>query len=191
MSRIPLVTVTLYAMYFTGSIYFDYATFDVWRLYSTLLAAGSRANIDVEWQEFLVDDPDWSAPTTRLLAASASVRAAFPIQHQRFVQALLTLIFEEKDDPRSESTLLVAARVAGIDGPSVASGAGEAGRELLESQTVEARELGVSAVPTIVREGPPVHVRTTGAASQGDPVRRLEMIDTMLTDDGIWALTKP
>ena len=179
------------AMFFSGTIYFDYATFDVWRVYTTLLSASDRATVDVEWREFLVDEPDWSVPTTRLLAASAAVGSMHPMQHQRFAQAMLTLIFEQKDDPRSDTILHVAARVAGIDSEQVISAGENEGRSLLIAQSAEASELGVGAVPTIVRNGPPVHIRTTGAATQGNPVRRLEMIDAMLSDDGIWALTKP
>jgi hypothetical protein len=51
--------------------------------------------------------------------------------------------------------------------------------------------LGVARVPTIVRQGPPVYVKTTGAANFGDSVARLELINRMLDDDGIWEMSKP
>ncbi len=54
-----------------------------------------------------------------------------------------------------------------------------------------ARELGVSKVPTIVRQGPPVYIKTTGAAAYGDPVARLELVNSMLNDDGMWEMSKP
>jgi hypothetical protein len=62
---------------------------------------------------------------------------------------------------------------------------------LLVASTEAARKLGVSDVPTVVATGPPVHIKMTHAANYGNAVRRLELINRMLGDDGIWSLTKP
>ncbi len=183
-------------MEFTGRIFFNFETFDVWRIYSTLLNASRDRSVSVAvtWEEFLVDDldPGGRIPAkTRALGACAAVRRAHPDQHQRFAQALLHLIYEEKDDPKKDSTLAVAARVAGLDGDEVVATAIDPGIELLVATSEQARELGVHDVPTIVGDGPPLYIKTTGAANYGSAVLRLELINRMLHDDGIWTMAKP
>lgn len=183
-------------MDFKGRIFFNFETYDVWRLYSTALKASrdKNVNVDVTWEEFLVEevDTDRSVPAkTRALGACAVVRDQFPEQHQRFVQALLTLVYQEKDDPRKDTTLAVAAKVAGIDAEPVIAGALEPGLSLLMETSRAARELGVANVPTIVHNGPALYVKTTAAASYGSAVLRLDLINRMLGDDGLWEMTKP
>jgi predicted DsbA family dithiol-disulfide isomerase len=184
-------------MEFTGRIFFNFETHDVWRIYSTLVGAARTGSVQVAvtWKEFLVDEVDPAgtiSPKVRALAACAAVRAGHEEeQHQRFVQALLTLIFEEKDDPRADTTLAVAAKVAGIDPGEVISRAIDPGVSLLRAGSAAAREIGVSDVPTIVGSGPPLLIKTSGAANYGNPVRRLELIHHMLHDDGVWMLKKP
>ncbi len=150
--------------------------------------------VNVTWEEFLVANIDLAeppAPKVRMLAACAAVHDAFPDAWQRFNQAMLTLLFEEKDDPRKDTTLLVAARVAGIPGEDVVTHTDDVGLELLVAGSAEARKLGVTAVPTVMHNGPPVHITTTAAANYGNAVYRLELINRMLRDDGIWSMTKP
>lgn len=188
--------VSLRSVEFAGRIFFDFETFDVWRLYRTALEASRDAtvSVSVSWEEFLVRDVDPDgriAPKVRALATCAYVRDTHPDAWQRFNQALLTLIYEEKDDPAKDTTLAVAAAVAGIDAEEVIAGALEPGLELLVASTEAARKLGVSDVPTVVATGPPVHIKMTHAANYGNAVRRLELINRMLGDDGIWSLTKP
>ncbi len=183
-------------MDFTGRIFFNFESYDVWRLYSTVLKASRErsARIDITWEAFLIDelDPDARIPgKTRALAACAAVAESHPEQQQRFVQALLTLVYQEKDDPRKDSTLAVAARVAGIEGDEVIARAIDPGLQLLQDNSSKARELGVTNVPTIVNNGPPLYVKTTGAANYGNAVLRLDLINRMLRDDGLWTMTKP
>lgn len=183
-------------MDFTGRIFFDFDSFDVWRVYSTALKASRdrKVTVNVSWEEFLVNEIDRDARITgktRALAACAAVREAFPNQHQRFVQALLTMIYQEKDDPRKDLTYAVAAKVAGIDGAEVIARTLDPGVELLIASSAAARELGVTDVPTIVRNGPPLLIKTTGAANYGSAVLRLDLINRMINDDGLWSLTKP
>ena len=184
-------------MNFTGRIFYSFETYDVWRIYTTALKASQTEGVTVslEWEEFLVDDvePDTLRipAKTRALAACAAVRESHPAQHQRFVQALLTLVYQEKDHPGKEQTLAVAAHVAGIDGAEVIARVIDPGLGLLREATAKARELGVSNVPTIVRDGPPVYIKTTGAANSGNSVARLDLLNRMLNDDGIWMLAKP
>jgi predicted DsbA family dithiol-disulfide isomerase len=183
-------------MDFGGRIFVNFDSFDVWRIYSIALQAArdGGVRINVSWEEFLVEDVD---PTgridgrTRALAACAAVREAYPEQHQRFVQAMLTLVYQEKDDPKQDMTLAVAARVAGLEGADVIARAIDPGVELLIATSAAARELGVRDVPTILDDGPALHVKTTGAAGHGSAAQRLDLINRMLHDDGIWSLTKP
>ena len=119
------------------------------------------------------------------------MRDSHPDHHQRFVQALLTLIFQEKDDPKKDTTLAVAARVAGVDGDEVIARAIDPGLTLLMESSSEFRNRGVVAVPTVISNGPPLYVKLTGAANYGSAVLRLDAINRMLRDDGIWELTKP
>ena len=183
-------------MEFTGRIFFDFDSFDVWRIYSTALKASRDRNVQVSitWEEFLIDEVDKEARVPgkiRALAACAAVRDAFPDQHQRFVQALLTMIYQEKDDPKKDLTYAVAAKVAGIDGAEVMARMLDPGLDLLAASSSEARQLGVTDVPTIVRNGPPLLVKTTGAANYGSAVLRLDLINRMLNDDGLWSMSKP
>lgn len=183
-------------MHFTGRIFVNFDSFDVWRLYSTALKASTdpKVTVDVTWEEFLVDEVDLSRripARTRALAACAAVRDAHPEQHQRFIQAMLTLIFEDKDDPKKDTTLAVAARVAGLDGDDVIARSLDPGLELLAASSAEARQLGVRDVPTIVDNGPALYVKTNAAARYGSQVVRLDLINRMLHDDGVWSMTKP
>lgn len=183
-------------MEFTGRIFFDFDSFDVWRIYQNVLKASqdSTVKVNVVWEEFLrgeVDRDQPIPPEVRALAACAAVRDAHPDAWQRFNQAMLTLIYQEKDDPRRDTTLAVAARVAGVDGDEVIVGALDPGLDLLIASSKKVRQLGVRDVPAVAAGGSPVHIKTTGAASYGNAVHRLDLINRMLHDDGIWSLTKP
>ncbi len=183
-------------MDFTGRIHFNLKSFDVWRVYSTIARASqaSGVTIGLEWCAFLTEDLDRTQQVPahiKALGAYEAVRELRPDAHGRFLQALFTLTFEDKDNPGESKTLAVAARVAGIDADEVIARAIDPGLDLVEAATAEARERGVTRVPTIVRDGPPVYIKTTGAANYGDPVARLELINGMLDDDGIWSLSKP
>lgn len=184
-------------MHFTGDIYFNFDTYDVWRLY-TFLLRGSQANqvtVSVEWRPFLIDDAGLAAtsadPPILPLAACEVVRHDHPAEYDKYVRSLLTMAYQEKDNPGSKKILAVAARVAGVDADEVIKAAGERGGGLLRETTAAARALGVARVPTIVRQGPPVYIKTNAAANYGDPVARLDLIDRMINDDGMWELAKP
>ena len=183
-------------MEFTGQIFIDFETFDVWRLYATALNAAKdrTVRVDVTWEEFLTEDVDPDGvipPRIRLLGACAAVRDAHPDSHQRFVRALLTLVFQEKDDPKKDTTLAVAARVAGIEEDEVIARALDPGVGLLRAWSEKARDRGVTAVPTIISNGPPLYVKLTGAVDYGSSVLRLDLINRMLRDDGVWEMSKP
>ena len=182
-------------MQFTGQIFFNFETYDVWRIYTMLLRAarGGGVAVSVEWIPFLLGQPPEEAAPSRAVAlgACAAVRNQHPESYDKFVRALLTMTFEEKDNPGSKRILAVAAKVAGLSGDDVIASAEAPGLELLRVATESGRELGVTNVPTIVRQGPPLYVRTTAAVGYGDASKRLALINEMLDDDGVWELSKP
>jgi predicted DsbA family dithiol-disulfide isomerase len=183
-------------MLFTGRLFFNFDSYDVWRIYTTMVKASQEREVAVEidWRPFLVEDLDSEAELpshSRGLAACEAVRGSHPEQYGRFVGAMLTMAYQEKDDPGADKTLAVAAQVAGIDRDAVAGRVIKPGLSLLEKATAAARERGVSDVPTIERQGPPVYIKTTGAANYGNAVERLDLINRMLDEDGIWTLAKP
>jgi hypothetical protein len=51
--------------------------------------------------------------------------------------------------------------------------------------------LGVTAAPTVYRHGPVLHIGVNPASYGRGALERLRLIDAVLADDGIWALTKP
>jgi hypothetical protein len=55
----------------------------------------------------------------------------------------------------------------------------------------EAATREIRHIPTIVRWGPPLYVEVNPAALEGDVLARLEVIDAVLEDDGLWVLRKP
>jgi hypothetical protein len=180
-------------MHFTGTVFFDFSTHDVWRLYTVLLRASQDRSVavDVEWRGFTTEDLESGSNAVRGLAACEAVWESFPEQHDRFVRALLTLVFQDRDEPGTDKTLAVAAKVAGLEAADVLTRVDVPGMQLLASGIESARERGVGDVPTIERQGPPVLIKTNGAASYGDAVARLQLIDQMMRDDGIWVMSKP
>jgi hypothetical protein len=50
---------------------------------------------------------------------------------------------------------------------------------------------GVRDVPSIVRHGPVLQIRTTDAVTRGDARARLDLLQAVMEDDGIWELKKP
>jgi hypothetical protein len=180
-------------MHFTGTVLFDFSSYDVWRIYTVLLKASQdrTVTVDVEWRAFTTEDLAGRSDAARGLAACEAVRVAFPEHHEKFVRALLTLVFQERDKPGADKTLAVAAKVAGIEAVEIRSRVDDVGWELLAGSVESARERGVTGVPTIERQGPPVLVKTTGAANYGNAVARLQLIDRMIREDGIWSMSKP
>lgn len=180
-------------MNFTGTVYFDFDSYDVWRIYTVMLKASQdrSVTVDVEWRAYTTEDPGSDSGEIRALRACEGVRTAHPAQHEKFVRAMLTLVYQERDKPGAEDTLAVAAHVAGLDGAVVVEHAREAGKGFLETAIAEALEKGVSGVPTIERQGPPVLIKTNSAINYGSAVSRLRLIDHMIRDDGIWEMTKP
>jgi len=182
-------------MEFSGQVFFDFQSKHVWRIYQTAIRAADtgRVTLALDWRGFAGDESAASdlAGSRRGLAAAAAVRQGSPDASARFIYAMMNLVFQDREDPGADKTLAVAARFAGLDATRVRARAMVPGLALLNESTSFARELGVVGVPTIVRDGPPILITTSGAANSGDPVARIELLDRMLRDDGIWSLTKP
>ena len=180
-------------MRFTGDVYFDFDDVECWRLFLLLNRAEEEgAAVDVEW---LGLDPSWDggpAPLRggrRALAMHAAVHD--PVRQHTLRSALFTLRHRQGDDFDDDLALMAAAQVAGLD-PTVMLAAvdGTGAAELRRGRDV-ARSAGVSTVPTMVRGGPPLIISTTPAVERGRALARLEVIDGMLADDGLWRLAKP
>lgn len=181
-------------MQFTGRLYYDFVSADVWRLFQVLIAAQREgAQLGVEWKPFLVGGvPDELDAHARLLAAAEVVRHDAIMNHGAFVAAVLTAVHAEGLPIDSEEILPLALRLAQLDDSFVTPPTIDTqGRTHLKTVEDEATALGVDAVPTVYRHGPVVSVRTTSAVTAGSGLRRLEMINNMLEDDGLWELRKP
>jgi 2-hydroxychromene-2-carboxylate isomerase len=176
-------------MEFTGRVYFDFASREVFRFFQII--AGARregAEVGLEWRGYATSA---TAPDRDALAASELVRADAPQSHGAFVQAMLAAVHVEGMGFDAD-LIPIVAKAAGVEPGIVQPGeVASRGEQLLAATIAEAEALGVSAVPTVYRHGPAVTVRTTPAVLTGSALRRLELIDAMLEDDGVWGLTKP
>jgi hypothetical protein len=178
---------------FTGTVYFDFESADSWRLFVLLASAEQQGmSFDLDWVGFAPGGPGTAeamSPGVRALAAHAAVIE--PQRQQRLRAALFTLRHREGDSLDDELTYRAAARVAGVDGDVLLEAIPDVGHRSLVVAQRKAADAGVEAVPSIARHGPPVHIVTTPAVHQGPAKPRLAVIDEMLSDDGLWRLSKP
>lgn len=177
-------------MEFTGRLYYDFASPEVFRFFRLLVGAeAAGATIRLEWRAF----PSAPAATDRAaLAVSELVHRHQPERHGGFIRAVLVAVHLEATSPADRTLPALAGRVAGV-APELlgAEAIADEGARLLAESEAEGREVGVAAVPTLYRHGPALRLRTTPAVTQGDPVERLRIIDAVLDDDGLWELSKP
>ena len=182
-------------MQFNGRVYFDFESKDVWRFLQLLLAAQREgAQPGLEWKPYLADGvPDGDpAGQARLLAAAEIVRNDAVMAHGAFLSAVLTAVHGEAMEIDDPAVLEVALRVAGLDAAFIDDDLIDGrGAVLLRRAQAEAEAVGVDAVPSVYRHGPVVAIRMTPAVAMGSGLRRLELIDAMLQDDGLWELRKP
>ncbi len=180
-------------MNFTGTIYFGFEDADSWRLFLLLGAAErERVHVGVEWKGFAAEPlppPDAMTPGQRALAAHAAIRE--PQRQRRLREAFFTLVHSDGDSLEDELTYRVAAKYAGVDGDVLVDAITAAGYRNLGEERDAAVAAGVVGVPSLVRQGPPVRITTTGAVHDGPARPRLALLDQMLADDGLWSLAKP
>jgi predicted DsbA family dithiol-disulfide isomerase len=194
---------------FTGRVYFDVTCADVWRFYRFLAAAAAAgARLGIEWAPFSLeqrdrdragtgDPPVWETRDTagplHALAAYAWVRERHPAAHGAFLQTVLTAHHRDGADTGDWRVLGAAADAVGVDGADLIEAVrtrGE-GYAAVGASHADATAREVRAVPTVVRWGPPLYVEVNPAALEGDVLARLEAIDAVLGDDGLWVLRKP
>ena len=172
-------------MRFEGRVYFDFDSPAVWWFYRFLsVASKAGAELRMDWRPF---DPDGDVASRRALAGFAAVADEYPERQGAYLQALLALRHHQGEDLGDADTLEKAADAARVSAPSAST---EWFDRVAES-TLEGRKLGVSQTPTLYRHGPVLHVEMNMAALSGDVLERLNLIDGVLSDDGIWGLTKP
>lgn len=180
-------------MRFTGDLYFDFDSDECWRLFLLLTRAEQEGiGVDVAWQGM---DRAWDGgdePLRGGLRALAMHAAVHDFSRQRRLrQALFTLTHRQGDSFDDDLTLLAAARVAGLDGEVMLGAVDTTGASELRRNREAAASCGVVAVPSFVRGGPPLLITSTPALEEGLARGRLEVIDRMLDDDGLWSLSKP
>ncbi len=174
-------------MRFAARVYFDLHTPAVWDFYRLLAeAAHSGVDLALDWRPFAAAA---AAAEIGALSRFEAVREAAPERHGMFLQAMLAAHHLEGvgfDDPKLIDRVALAARVD----LGIVSDPG-AHLETVRRSTAGALELGVESVPSLYRDGPVLAVTVNPAATRGDAVKRLEVIDAVLDDDGIWELKKP
>ena len=177
-------------MEFSGRLYFDFTSVDVYRFYRLLASAqADGAVLHLDWRAF----PAMEGASDRFaLAASELVRVHAPGRHRAFVQVLLAAVHLERADLDDPNLIRASSRAAGITSDVVTEDRiSTEGTSLLAGTMSEAEALGVREVPTIYRHGPVVRIRTTPAVDGGNSLASLETIDRMLEDDTLWELSKP
>lgn len=169
-------------MVFRGRVYYSFSP-SVWRFYRFLTAASSAgADLRLSWRPFLAEDDPQSATG---LALVESVRHRFPERHGAYLQALLALRHLEDADLTNPRVAEAAAASAAIEETIVPD------PDAVARSTAEGVHAGVTDVPTVIRDGPALHVEVNPASYSGDVLSRLNLIDAVLEDDGIWSLSKP
>lgn len=182
-------------MDFTGRVFFSFGEKDVFRLYRLLADAGAEGTrIGVEWVGVCVGGvPGGPLVGDPLATAIAEdLRQADPMVHAAYIQLMLAAVHVEGIAIDHPGLVARAIDKAGADSRAILAPGYEATlRDMLEGATSTAADLGVSAVPSLYRHGPVMHVRTTGAVASGSATRRLDLLAAVMDDDGLWELRKP
>ena len=158
-------------------------------------AAVGGAELSIEWRPFVVAGlgPGWKdAAGAQALASFEQVRTTDPAAHGAFLRAVLSLVHDGQRD-LSLGTIAAAAEAASVDGPELVAAVRDEGTgfDSVAASHDEAQSRGVTDVPSLARQGPVVLVRTTPADLEEKAIERLQVIDQMMGDDGLWELRKP
>ena len=166
-------------MQLDGRVWFDFANPQVWRFYQFIRAFAKAGNtVALDWVPLYQD--------SQAEAMSVYIGLSSPLERGRFLHALLGLVHIEGSDPDEREAVLRAMDAAGLSGglPLVDTSA-------LEAMTTNASELGVTDTPTLYQLGPVAHIVLNAAASSGHLELTAQTIMSVLSDDGIWSITKP
>ncbi len=162
-----------------GRVWFDFSNPQVWQFYRFVRAFAKAGNVaELDWVPF------YRGTETEAMVTYAGLTS--PQERGLFLHALLGLVYLEGRDPEDHTTVERAKRAAAI--PDDRTPVEE---ETLEAMARAARELGVEATPSLYQHGPILHVVLNGAASSGPVELTAQTITAVLSDDGIWSLTKP
>ena len=166
-------------MQLDGRMWFDFANPQVWHFYQFIRAFAKAGNtVALDWIPFYQG--------SEAEAMSVYIGLSSPLERGRFLHALLGLVHLEGLDPDDREAVLRAMDAAGVSGglPLVDTSA-------LEAMAANAKELGVTSTPTLYQLGPVAHIVVNSAASRGHLELTAQTIMSVLSDDGIWSITKP
>ncbi len=166
-------------MQFKGQVWFDFSTPSVWVFYKWVRAlASSGAEVTIEWMPL---------PKGSERAAMATLLAIEkPEERGRFIHAMLGLVHLERLKASDLKTVAAALRAAGLESVVVKDA-----HPLLSDLRSRATEVGVEAVPSLVRHGPALSIQLNPAVLDEEPQRTARTINEVIDNDGIWELSKP
>lgn len=164
-------------MEFTGRVWFDFASKDVWTFYQFVRAVASAGGqVGLEWTPLPGKEAN--------LALATFVGIAEPMDKGLFLHAMLGMVHLEGADPGSNVTVAAALEAAGSPAVTIHEDA-------LDEISEVAAGLGVTSVPTLFRHGPVSKVVLNPAALEGDVLARAAVILAVADDDGVWGVVKP
>lgn len=134
--------------------------------------------MNLDWVP-LVDPNEINAMTTFIAIED-------PEDRGRFLHAMLGLIHLE-GEPFDDASIVDKALAAA----GVTPGGTDAAATVLSGLAARAESLGVSATPTLYRNGPASHIRLTEASLMGDAAATAAAILSVTDDDSVWSITKP
>ncbi len=166
-------------MQFNGQVWFDFSTPSVWVFYRWVRElASSGAEVAIEWMPL---------PKGSERAAMATLLAIEkPEDRGRFIHAMLGLVHMEGLQASELKTVAAALQAAGLDSVVVMDA-----HPLLEALRARATEVGVEAVPSLVRHGPAISIQLNPAVLDEEPQKTAWTINDVIDNDGIWQLSKP
>lgn len=166
-------------MRFEGQVWFNFSAPPVWVFYRWVRAlAATGVDVTLEWMP-LPNDAEQVAMATLLSVEQ-------PQDRGRFLHAMLGLVHLEGRSASDTKTVAEALRAARLD-----SLIARDEHPLLEDLGARSDGLGVDAVPTLYRHGPPLSIQLSTAVLGGDVRQTARTINEVMESDGIWELRKP
>lgn len=175
-----------------GSAYFDFGPRCLQFHDLVERALEENVNVMLRWKALAAAEALASPElddVTRLLAAHEIIRDRN--RQRRFRQAVFAMVHRHGDDPADPVTLRTGVKMAGMDWGVVEEAIVRTGIATLAELRQAAEDAGVVETPSIVTVGPALAIELTGAAATGPPRPKLDLIQRMAGEDGIWSLRKP